>query len=309
MNILVPGIYPRSEELVSATRNYDRDRITYEEMLEARTEDIKNLHKLQSGFAYKSTGQMNWQDLLRPVAEITTNSEVRGLKRFFQTNTFWRTVEFNGEVRVIEDELEEWIKKYIYGEGVYDNNEDLFLTLPFIYLFKRHISGIGQNDIADLMVDIIKKLSTLEGLNLSFYEPTFGWRTIDREERELAVEFLERIKENHKGLIFLNTSFFPVSDELDFLGKLPVDGIGIDFYANSLNEVMDVFPVNKYILAGIVDVRSTLIENEEDIINFKTELEKKIPQDKIFFSPSGPPELLPRRVMDEKVENLKEVLI
>src|SRR5699024_9799083 len=108
--------------------------------------------------------------------------------------------------------------------------------------------------------------------------------------------------------IALVTTLQEIGTELDYIYSLPVDGIGIDFYRNCLADVLPTFPSDKFLIAGLLDTESALLEEKEGILAFKRHAEDWIAKDKIYYSHSGPAELLPKEVMDAKVRHLKEVL-
>ncbi|MGQ9706681.1 MAG: hypothetical protein ACUVWP_06745 [bacterium] len=308
MKIIIPGIYPRSEKLVSATRDFDRKRISLEKLEIIRREDIKAFIELQNDFEFSSTGLFNWQDLLRPFSEIVENLRVDGLIRFYETNTFVKALEFRGDIKLVEDEIIDWINRYFTYENYIQKTSNLLLSFPFLYIFKSFTKGITTKQIAELLTNIISYMPISKRNAICFIEPTFGFRKIEDDERKEGMLFLDNIKTKVDCPIFIHTFFFPIKDDKDFIFKLPIDGIGIDFYSNSLSEIMDGFPHNKLLIAGIMNVQSTLIENRDKISSFTEKLTGFINPDDIYLSTNGPPELLPRTIMDEKIEKVKETV-
>src|SRR5919204_2628494 len=104
MEAFAPGIYPRSEALVQATRDLDRGRTTQAAVDEQRERDFRRLVAVQeeAGLDLVSDGMLDWQDLFRPLAERSDGLEARPLTRFLDTNTFYRTVLVEGEPRLRE---------------------------------------------------------------------------------------------------------------------------------------------------------------------------------------------------------------
>src|ERR687898_1431214 len=88
----VPGIYARSEELVQATRDLDRGRTTEEAAEEQRLADLRAFIEVQreAGLNYFSDGLLNWQDIFRPFDESAEGLRPGPLRRFLNTNTFYR---------------------------------------------------------------------------------------------------------------------------------------------------------------------------------------------------------------------------
>ena len=81
MQAFVPGIYPRSEELVQATRDLDRGRTTQEAVDAQVDRDLEQLVAVQqdAGLDLLSDGMLRWQDLFRPLVEAADGLE--GVKR------------------------------------------------------------------------------------------------------------------------------------------------------------------------------------------------------------------------------------
>lgn len=319
MNILLWGQYPRSERLVQATRDFDRKRITQEELRNAQNEDSKTLMMLQEDFPYASTGLFGWQDLLRPFADIVPSLKVTGLKRFFETNTFWKVLEpvthppsstplFLPASSTDEGKLDVWIKRYFFSGDTYPADAPLVFTLPFIYLFKEYTRNVDYKTVIEILQTVLRALADLPNKMLVFAEPSLGWRPLTNEEKKLGLEFLEKIKSFFDNPVIINTYFFDIEKEKDFLYSLPVDGIGIDFYANSIENVLRDFPQNKMLLAGALASDSTRIEEKEKLAGFFNSLEKFVERSLIWGASAGPAELLPRVVADNKIRNLKEVL-
>ena len=98
MEAFAPGIYPRSEELVQATRDLDRGRTTQEAVDEQVDRDLQQLVAAQqdAGLDLLSDGMLRWQDLFRPFVEAADGLERGALTRFLDTNTFYRAPHAEG---------------------------------------------------------------------------------------------------------------------------------------------------------------------------------------------------------------------
>lgn len=292
MPVILWGQYPRSEELIQATRDWDRGRIDISTLKEHYRRERVALKELQNGFSYISTGQLHWEDLIRPLSRFF-QSPPGSLKRFYETNTFWRILETSGPTQ-----HKDWMDEYYYLDP-FNKNDSLIYTFPFIYLLKDFTKG-------DLPLELIKNL--VEGIQkgmIIFFEPVIGWKTLSQEEKSAAERFLSSIKKVANVPIALMTSFHSIEKELDFLLDLPLDGIGCDFFQNSLDHILPKFPKNKFLIAGVASINST---NLEDLESFTQSALKHLPKERLFLSMNGPAELLPKTVMDAKVQHLIEAL-
>ena len=89
-----PGIYPRSEALVQATRDLDRGRKKQEEVDQQVDRDYEEFVAVQeqAGLTLISDGLLDWQDHFRPLVDRSDGLAARPLSRFLDTNTFFRAV-------------------------------------------------------------------------------------------------------------------------------------------------------------------------------------------------------------------------
>src|SRR5919197_6282552 len=88
LQAFAPGIYPRSEALVQATREVDRD---LAELVSAQQ---------AAGVDLLADGMLRWQDHFRPLLEAADGLETGALTRFLDTNTFYRAPRATGEPRL-----------------------------------------------------------------------------------------------------------------------------------------------------------------------------------------------------------------
>src|SRR3990170_3860452 len=95
------GIHPRSEDVVEATRRADRGKAEKGEVDRLIDADVDALARTQAdaGITDVSAGNLDWQDIFRPLAESGGGIEIGAVTRFFDTNTFYRQPTIVGEVR------------------------------------------------------------------------------------------------------------------------------------------------------------------------------------------------------------------
>src|SRR5688572_3196919 len=102
MRAFIPGIYPRSEALVGATRDLDRGRTTAADVEQQVAKDCEELVRVQesAGLDLLTDGMLTSQDLFRPLVEASAGLTARPLVRFLDTNTFYRAVLVDAEPRL-----------------------------------------------------------------------------------------------------------------------------------------------------------------------------------------------------------------
>jgi len=308
MDLLLPGIMPRSEGLVRATRDCERGRMGRPELEAARRADVLGLRRLQEGLPHASPGLLAWGDPLRPFAEIVSGCAVGGLERFFETNTFWRTLELPADAAVDVSRLDDWVERYFLADGLFKRDEGLVFTLPFPCVFRDYSRGLGLPRIAEIILKAAEPLVKLPNKVLCLFEPGFGYRGYSDADRRIGADFIGRLKALSETPVYLVSAFFPLGDDLDYFFGLPADGFGVDLYADSLDDVLGRLPDGKSLLAGVLNTGSTLVESPAMLRGVLAGLRDRLPDDKIHLTPSGPAELLPRTVLEAKVTNLREIL-
>src|SRR5215469_2487723 len=86
------GPFPRSEALVTATRDLDRGRTSaeaVEELYQASEREVLELEQRLT-LDVVTGGYLRWADLFRPFAETWRGFTVGPVTRWFETNTFYR---------------------------------------------------------------------------------------------------------------------------------------------------------------------------------------------------------------------------
>src|SRR5438132_12446982 len=91
------GIYPRSEDVVAATRGLERGRTAPDEVETAYRADRDDFVEVQreAGLDFFSDGMLRWQDIFRPLSEGLGPKPPEELVRWFDTNTFFRAPEIS----------------------------------------------------------------------------------------------------------------------------------------------------------------------------------------------------------------------
>ena len=287
MKAFAPGIYPRSEALVQATRDLDRGRTSPEAVAEQTQRDVKELISVQraAGLTYASDGMLGWQDLFRPLAEAAKGLDARPLTRFLDTNTFYRAVLVDGEPR-LETPLP--APDLPAGEWVG--------TLPSPLAFARaaHDEVSAEKLAANVLAPQIQAWTDAGAALIVLSEPFAA-----RDAR--ADELVRALAELPAAPLALQLPFADATSVLPALANAPVSAIGVDFYATSLDAVPMGFP--KGILAGVVNARSSALESPADMRRFVAELARREPA-AVSLTPSGDLQFVPEPIAREKLARL-----
>jgi 5-methyltetrahydropteroyltriglutamate--homocysteine methyltransferase len=283
-----PGIYPRSEALVQATRDLDRGRTTVAEVEKQRQADARVLVTAQeeAGLDLLTDGLLDWQDLFRPLAERSDGLTARPLTRFLDTNTFYRALLVDGPPR-----LREPIPAPELPAGRW------LATLPAPSALARAARGAASAEAfaADVLASQIEA-DAQTGCALVVLVDPFLAREGGVEE---AISSLRELPEDVP--LALHLPFGDASGILDALADAPVSAIGVDFYATSLDAVPDGYP--KELVAGVVDVRSSALENPDELAAFAEALLERNPAG-VGLTVNGDLQFVPDSVAREKLVRL-----
>lgn len=286
LQAFAPGIYPRSEALVQATRDLDRGRTTPEAVDDQIERDFAELVSAQqaAGLDLLSDGMLRWQDHFRPFLEAADGLETGALTRFLDTNTFYRAPKATSATPSLSAALDERYVAPLPGPRL--------VTLPSPYALS-HGTGIPPKVVAE---GVLKP--ALDGLDAELVvlaEPFFA-HAEDAKLEDLA-EALEALGGGPKLALWLEFSDAKRALE-GGAAELPVEGLGIDFYATHVEDLPGGF--DKLLLAGVVDARSSLAEEPREIADFVERLDVE----RVALVPNGDLQYVSQPVAQEKLARL-----
>jgi 5-methyltetrahydropteroyltriglutamate--homocysteine methyltransferase len=285
LNAYAPGIYPRSEALVQATRDLDRGRTSPEAVEEEFERDFREFVAVQesAGLALLSDGMLRWQDLFRPLAEQSEGLEARPLTRFLDTNTFYRLLLVEGEPR-----LREPLPAPDLPGGRW------LATLPSPLALSRSTRGEASAGAlaANVLAPQVDAYADAGCALIVFADPF-----VAREGgvAELAASLAELPRRVRSAL---QLPFGDAAPALDGLADAPVDAIGVDFYATSIEAVPRDYP--KEIMAGVIDARSSALESADEVGRFIRSLLRREPAG-ISLSVNGDLQFVPEAIARQKI--------
>jgi 5-methyltetrahydropteroyltriglutamate--homocysteine methyltransferase len=288
VHTFVPGIYPRSEGLVQATRDLDRGRTTLEAVDAQLVRDLEELVTVQqqAGLDLLADGMLQWQDLFRPLIQATDGLEPGPLTRFLDTNTFYRAPTATAAKPRLRGPLDDDYVAPLPGPRL--------ITLPSPFAFAKG-TELSPRAIAE---GVLKPALAGVDAELVVLSEPFLARESAPDLDELA-EALEQLSGGPP--LVLQLAFGPAGHLFPRVAELPVHGIGVDFYATRLEDVPDGF--EKLLLAGVVDARSSLLEDADELVSFVGRLDERVVGD-IALVPNGDLQYVTERIAREKVTRL-----
>ena len=284
----VPGIYPRSEALVPATRDLDRGRTTPEAVAEQVERDFRELVSVQegAGLTLFADGLLTAQDHFRPLAEAAQGLDARPLTRFLDTNTFYRAV-------LVEDEprLASPLRAPDLPAGRW------LATLPSPLAFSRASGGAASAQKLAAQV-LAPQIEAWAGAGAALVVLTDPFLAREGGAEELVASLAELPQ---SVPLALHLPFGAAGPHLASLADCPVAAIGIDFYSTRADAVPQGYP--KEIHAGVLDARSSALESPEEIGRFAAELLAREPAG-LALVPNGDLQFVPEPIAREKVARL-----
>jgi len=288
LQAFAPGIYPRSEDLVQATRDLDRGRTSQEAVDEQVERDLGELVSVQqaAGLDLLADGMLRWQDVFRPIVEAADGLEKGALTRFLDTNTFYRAPSADGSPKLSQP---------LNGGYIAPLPGPRLVTLPSPFALA-HGTGI---DPAALAEGVLKPQIESVDAELVVLEEPFLARAENGGLDELGAA-LEKLGGGPKLALWVT---FGSADTLfeQGLADLPVDAIGVDFYATKASSVPE--GLGKTLLAGVLDARSSIPEEPSEIAAFAGELRER-GVEKIALVPNGDLQYVSAAVASEKLARL-----
>jgi 5-methyltetrahydropteroyltriglutamate--homocysteine methyltransferase len=289
LRAFAPGIYPRSEALVQATRDLDRGRTT-PESVEARVqEDFEAFVRLQeeAGLDLLSDGMLTWQDLFRPLVEASAGLAARPLVRFLDTNTFYRAVLVDAEPR-----LQRPLPAPELPSGRW------LATLPSPYSFSRAAQREVSSEAlaANVLAPQIEAYAEAGCALVVLWEPF-----LTREASGLPA-LLAALAELPRPLpLALQLPFGDAGPLLAELAEAELGGIGVDFYATSADAVPE--GLETALLAGVVDARTSALEDATELATFAERLRDRVAGE-VVLVPNGDLQFVSESIAREKVLTL-----
>jgi 5-methyltetrahydropteroyltriglutamate--homocysteine methyltransferase len=230
---------------------------------------------------------LRWQDLFRPLLEESDGLETGALTRFLDTNTFYRAPHATTAMPKLTGPLDERYLPPVPGPKV--------ATLPSPYALSEG-TGVSATAIAENVLKPV--IDSLDAELVVLAEPFFGR---EQASPDVLAEPFEKLAGGPK--LALQLTFCNAREPLqNGLAELPVDAIGIDFYATHLVDVPKGF--GKLLLAGIVDARSSALEGPRELADFAERLRNDREVEHVALVPNGDLQFVSERIAREKLQRL-----
>jgi methionine synthase II (cobalamin-independent) len=310
--VSLTGLHARNEKTIQATQDWERSRINDITLKAAFDEDCDSLIELQKqvGAEYLSDGQITlpWQDLFRPISAGFEGLEPGPMVRWFNTNTFFYTPIVKEPISSDGNVLSGIIEKRFA-----DGDSSLRLMVPDPLTFAElcedrhyHSKEKVQFAYAEALSGEMSGLSSSGVKYVQFCAPSLVYRYKQRSlSRDGLGQLGEAIRTALRGAK-VRSGFYPFfGDASPYLPQLfdsiPTDDIGIDL---TQTDEASLPETAKGIIAGIVDSRTTYLE---DVTSLAARVERLVDKTRtklLTLAPSSGLRYIPRISADRKLELL-----
>jgi 5-methyltetrahydropteroyltriglutamate--homocysteine methyltransferase len=308
----VTGALPRSSELISKTRAYERGRISKKELEESFEKATETVIKAQvsAGLSYITDGMLKWQDLLRPFTENLKGVTVGSLRRWFNSNNFYRKPIIRDYVKREKD-----VVINVTHLAKLPENLPWKAILPAPYTFVSLSENQYYRDkaefmfkFAEVMNEEIKGLAEAGFSYIQLSDPALVYEQSKpksiKDKLALVNDALEIAVKGTTTKTCLQTFFGDFSKILPEALDFPVDHLGIDLYETDFEKLKE-YDFEKGVALGLVDSRSSLIEEPDELVAVAKEIIESISQsntNEVFICPNCDLDFLPWEKAEEKMK-------
>ena len=310
----VVGNYPKIGEGISipsvrkAIHQHDRKEITDEALEKIFQENTTRIIREQEnlGIDIVTDGQVQWEDIVTPVAARLGGCKINGLTRFFNNNVYYRQP-------IIFDALV-WkgpitVDAFTFAKSQAKHTLKAVLPSPFTFAAlsidnhyrdeKALVLALGE-----ILNQEAKALEKAGASIIQFDEPALVFQ---KEKVNLVLEGLQKAMAGLKAKKGIRTYFGDLEGTWDSLLDTDMDFIGADFVSSEGNRnALKNRKISKGLGAGCVDARNTQLENPEELEQLIQQLAEKTPQ--LVVSPNCGLEFLPHASVGPKLSRMVDVV-
>ena len=294
------GIYPRSEELIEATRKNTEN---LDSLSQKETEEYITAQK-NANLGFVSDPLLKWDDIFRPFSSLTSVN-LSSLNRIYEMNTFYRILSFDGSDftdggNIVQSNLDSSLPK----------NKTVAIPEPFTFAELHTSKKFKKKD--DFIINLAKMLRPeIDSLVESGFEviqllaPSIAYN----KEVDFGVisDALNIITDGLKAKTILHTYFGDVSKKIESLLDLPVSGLGFDITTTPVSSIEKHSFSNKSLTIGIINSFNTAIEKPQECIKQVDEINANTKPKESYVSNNFDLEYVPKEFAMNKISVLGEI--
>jgi len=294
------GIYPRSEELIEATRKNTEN---LDSLSQKETDEYITAQK-NANLGFVSDPLLKWDDIFRPFSSLTSVN-LSSLNRIYEMNTFYRILSFDGSDftdggNIVQSNLDSSLPK----------NKTVAIPEPFTFAELHTSKKFKKKD--DFIINLAKMLRPeIDSLVESGFEviqllaPSIAYN----KEVDFGVisDALKIITDGLKAKTILHTYFGDVSKKIESLLELPVSGLGFDTTTTPASSIEKHSFSNKSLTIGIINSFNTAIEKPQECIKLVDEINAQTKPKESYVSNNFDLEYVPKEFAMNKISVLGEI--
>ena len=294
------GIYPRSEELIEATRK-NTENLT--SLFQKETEEYISAQK-NAKLGFVSDPLLKWDDIFSPFSNLTSVN-LSSLNRIYEMNTFYRILSFDSP-------------NFIDGSNTVKSNLESSLpknktvAIPEPYTFAELHTSKGFKRKEDFVINLAKMLRTeIDYLVKSGFEliqllaPSIAYNK--EVDFSLVSDALSILTNGLEAKTILHTYFGDVSTKTESLLDLPVSGLGFDITTTPASSIEKHSFSDKILTVGIINSFNTAIEKPQECIKQVDEINVKTKPKESYVSNNFDLEYVPKEFAMSKISVLGEI--
>ncbi len=294
------GIYPRSEELIEATRKHTPN---LSSLFQKETKGYIAQQK-KAKLGYVSDPLLRWDDIFRPFSQLKSVKPA-ALNRIYEMNTFYRKLSFENGIassgKIIKSNL---------AMSLLPKNRAVCMPEPYTFA-DRHLSSKHKNKdefVLELAKMLHKEALTLVKAGFKLIQlvgPSIAYN--NKIDFNLVKEGLDILTRGVKAKTILHFYFGDVSKKIEKLLDLPVSGLGFDTTTTPISAIKKHSFSGKSLAIGLVNSYTTKIENKNKSISEINQIVSKTRPKEVFVSTNFDLEYIPKKFANEKILVLGEI--
>jgi len=294
------GIYPRSEELIEATRKNTEN---LDSLSQKETDEYINAQK-NANLGFVSDPLLKWDDIFRPFSSLTSVN-LSSLNRIYEMNTFYRILSFDGSDftdggNIVQSNLDSSLPK----------NKTVAIPEPFTFAELHTSKKFKKKD--DFIINLAKILRPeIDSLVESGFEviqllaPSIAYN----KEVDFGVisDGLKILTDGLEAKTVLHTYFGDVSTKIESLLDLPVSGLGFDITTTPASSIEKHSFSNISLTIGIINSFNTAIEKPQECIKQVDVINAQTKPKESYVSNNFDLEYVPKEFAMNKISVLGEI--
>jgi len=294
------GIYPRSEELIEATRKNTEN---LDSLFQSETEEYISAQK-NANLGFVSDPLLKWDDIFRPFSNLSEVTPT-ALNRIYEMNTFYRVLSFDGSAftdggNTVKSNLDSSLPK----------NKTAAIPEPFTFA-ELHTSNEYKRK-EDFVINLAKMLraemDSLIGAGFEIIQLLAPSIAYNKEvDFGLVSDGLKILTDGLKAKTILHTYFGDVSKKIESLLDLPVSGLGFDITTTPASSIEKHSFSDKILTVGIINSFNTAIEKPQECIKQVDEINAQTKPKESYVSNNFDLEYVPKEFAMNKISVLGEI--